>query len=235
VRQPSLFLFDEPLSNLDASLRVQMRIELTRLHQQLKTTMIYVTHDQIEAMTLGQRIAVFNMGRVEQVGTPVELYDNPANIFVAGFLGSPKMNLIPAEVVSVSAQGVTVHAAGDVTFVVAANGSGLRAGDRVTLGIRPEHVVAGPSAGTGNSCVAMINVVEHLGDVFVAYAAMTGVDGLISFKQSAASAVLKRGSEIAIHFPADRCYLFDTQGKTLERIGAAAGRSSAAGEIITSA
>jgi multiple sugar transport system ATP-binding protein len=95
VRKPELFLFDEPLSNLDASLRVQMRVELSRLHSELKTTMIYVTHDQVEAMTLGQRIVVFNGGRIEQVGTPHELYNAPANLFVAGFLGTPKMNFIP--------------------------------------------------------------------------------------------------------------------------------------------
>ncbi|XLM20922.1 ATP-binding cassette domain-containing protein, partial [Chromobacterium piscinae] len=97
VRKPGVFLFDEPLSNLDAALRVQMRIELARLHQELGSTMIYVTHDQVEAMTLGHRIAVFNAGRIEQVGTPLELYNRPANRFVAGFLGSPKMNFIPAQ------------------------------------------------------------------------------------------------------------------------------------------
>jgi multiple sugar transport system ATP-binding protein len=96
VRKPKVFLFDEPLSNLDANLRVQMRVELTRLHRELGTTMIYVTHDQVEAMTLGQRIAVFNAGRIEQVGTPLELYHSPANRFVAEFIGSPRMNLLPA-------------------------------------------------------------------------------------------------------------------------------------------
>lgn len=235
VRQPSLFLFDEPLSNLDASLRVQMRIELTRLHQQLKTTMIYVTHDQVEAMTLGQRIAVFNTGRIEQVGTPVELYDNPANLFVAGFLGSPKMNLIPAEVVSISELGVTVRVAGDVTITAAVKQGGLKAGDQVTLGIRPEHMVAGPFAKDANSGVAMIKVVEHLGDVSVAYVAMNAVSSLISFKQPAGHAALKSGSEIAIHFPADHCYLFDTEGKTLERLSASANEAIAIKEIITSA
>ena len=95
VREPKIFLFDEPLSNLDAALRVQMRTELARLHRELGTTMIYVTHDQVEAMTLGQRIAVFNAGRIAQVGEPMALYDRPANLFVAGFLGSPKMNLVP--------------------------------------------------------------------------------------------------------------------------------------------
>jgi multiple sugar transport system ATP-binding protein len=235
VRQPSVFLFDEPLSNLDASLRVQMRIELTRLHQQLKTTMIYVTHDQVEAMTLGERIAVFNMGRIEQVGTPIELYDNPVNLFVAGFLGSPKMNLIQAEVVSASQRKVTVRVAGEVTVVTAANGSSLKPGDFVTLGIRPEHVVCGPSTNETNSALVTANVVEHLGDVSVVYAAMPGVSGMVSFKQPAVSVALKPGSEAVIHFPPDRCYLFDTEGRTVERTTGEAGSPSAFGEIISSA
>ncbi|WP_301547080.1 MULTISPECIES: ABC transporter ATP-binding protein [unclassified Duganella] len=108
VRTPEVFLFDEPLSNLDASLRVQMRVEISRLHQELKTTMIYVTHDQVEAMTLGQRIAVFNAGRIEQVGTPHELYNHPANLFVAGFLGTPRMNFIAGEIIAASADRASV-------------------------------------------------------------------------------------------------------------------------------
>src|SRR5471030_332897 len=109
VRKPELFLFDEPLSNLDASLRVQMRVEISRLHKELKTTMIYVTQDQVEAMTLGQRIVVFNGGRIEQVGTPFELYNNPGNLFVAGFLGTPKMNFIPGVVATLAAGRVGVR------------------------------------------------------------------------------------------------------------------------------
>ncbi|MBF0716239.1 ATP-binding cassette domain-containing protein, partial [Gemella palaticanis] len=102
VRKPQVFLFDEPLSNLDASLRVQLRVEISRLHQELKTTMIYVTHDQVEAMTLGERIVVFNGGRIEQVGSPHELYNHPGNLFVAGFLGAPKMNFIACVAVAAS-------------------------------------------------------------------------------------------------------------------------------------
>ncbi|MDP9109968.1 MAG: sn-glycerol-3-phosphate ABC transporter ATP-binding protein UgpC, partial [Pseudomonadota bacterium] len=103
VRKPEVFLFDEPLSNLDASLRVRMRYEFAKLHEELNTTMVYVTHDQVEAMTLADRIAVLSAGRIEQVGTPLELYEHPDNVFVAGFIGSPRMNLIPAEVVEASA------------------------------------------------------------------------------------------------------------------------------------
>src|SRR5476649_811840 len=119
VRKPELFLFDEPLSNLDASLRVQMRVEISRLHKELKTTMIYVTHDQVEAMTLGQRIVVFNGGRIEQVGTPFELYNNPGNLFVAGFLGTPKMNFIPGVVATLAAGRVGVRLPGGALVDVA--------------------------------------------------------------------------------------------------------------------
>src|SRR5450830_305288 len=143
VRKPSLFLFDEPLSNLDASLRVQMRVELSRLHKELGTTMIYVTHDQVEAMTLGQRIAVINGGRIEQVGTPFELYNNPGNLFVAGFLGTPKMNFIPGVVATLAAGRVGVRLPGgalvDVEAHAAADGDTMQPGDQVTLGIRAEH------------------------------------------------------------------------------------------------
>src|ERR1700743_1325891 len=108
VRKPRVFLFDEPLSNLDAALRVQMRIELAKLHRELGTTMIYVTHDQVEAMTLGEQIVVFNKGNIEQVGAPLELYDRPANKFVGGFLGSPQMNMLPAKLVSQSEAGTVI-------------------------------------------------------------------------------------------------------------------------------
>ena len=111
VRKPKVFLFDEPLSNLDAALRVQMRIELARLHDELKATMIYVTHDQVEAMTMADKIVVLQAGVVEQAGSPLELYHHPRNLFVAGFIGSPKMNFLPATVTAVDAGGATVAAA----------------------------------------------------------------------------------------------------------------------------
>src|SRR6201985_3776778 len=139
VRQPGVFLFDEPLSNLDAALRVQMRTELARLHRELGTTMIYVTHDQVEAMTLGQRIAVFNAGRLAQVGEPMALYDNPANLFVAGFLGSPKMNLVPVTVSANDAHALRVRA-GDGEFELGASGDAPAIGATATLGFRPAQV-----------------------------------------------------------------------------------------------
>jgi multiple sugar transport system ATP-binding protein len=133
VREPKLFLFDEPLSNLDAALRVNTRLEIAQLHRRLSATMIYVTHDQVEAMTLADKIVVLNGGRIEQIGAPMELYDRPANEFVAGFIGSPKMNLI----------------------------DGARIGETVkTVGIRPEHITVDPSAGRWRSTVVHA---EHLG------------------------------------------------------------------------
>ncbi len=139
VREPKAFLFDEPLSNLDAALRVNMRLEISELHQHLRTTMIYVTHDQVEAMTMADRIVVLNAGRIEQVGSPLELYRTPANLFVAGFIGSPKMNFV--------------------------NGAEAEKQGAATLGIRPEHITLSPESGTWKGTVG---IAEHLGsDTFL--------------------------------------------------------------------
>src|SRR6478672_5124298 len=134
VRKPQVFLFDEPLSNLDAKLRVAMRTEIKALHQRLKTTSVYVTHDQIEAMTMADKIVVMNAGRVQQIGTPLELYDNPTNLFVAGFIGSPAMNFIPGRL-----DGGTIRAANGVAFAVKGN-SAVKPGSDVIVGVRPEHL-----------------------------------------------------------------------------------------------
>jgi multiple sugar transport system ATP-binding protein len=138
VRNPQVFLFDEPLSNLDAKLRVQMRTEIKELHQRLKTTSVYVTHDQIEAMTMADKIVVMNAGRVEQTGAPLDLYDNPANLFVAGFIGSPAMNFIPGKIVA-SSVGFAVQLADGIRVPVPRSGTAMADGREVTLGIRPEH------------------------------------------------------------------------------------------------
>ena len=140
VREPRLFLFDEPLSNLDAALRVKTRIELARLHRELAATMVYVTHDQVEAMTLGDRIVVMHEGRIQQAGSPLELYEHPANRFVASFIGSPTINLVPATTQACSAAGarLQVHAGCEVD--VAVDGTALAPGQRVEIGIRPEHL-----------------------------------------------------------------------------------------------
>jgi len=138
VRKPQVFLFDEPLSNLDAKLRVQMRTEIKELHQRLKTTSVYVTHDQIEAMTMADKIVVMNAGEVEQIGAPLDLYDNPANLFVAGFIGSPAMNFIPGKVVA-NGSGFDVQLTGGLRIPAPRASGALGAGREVTLGVRPEH------------------------------------------------------------------------------------------------
>ncbi|QTP54341.1 sn-glycerol-3-phosphate ABC transporter ATP-binding protein UgpC [Billgrantia sulfidoxydans] len=167
VRNPSIFLFDEPLSNLDAALRVQMRIELARLHEELDATMIYVTHDQIEAMTMADKIVVLQGGVVEQVGSPMELYHHPRNRFVAGFIGSPKMNFLQVKLVEASPTGVEVRLPDGATCIVQVDGTGLN-DESLTLGIRPEHLQIdseGPLSGR-------IEVIERLGGVTSLYVRM---------------------------------------------------------------
>ncbi|TIW19337.1 MAG: sn-glycerol-3-phosphate ABC transporter ATP-binding protein UgpC, partial [Mesorhizobium sp.] len=156
VRNPQVFLFDEPLSNLDAKLRVQMRTEIKALHQQLKTTSVYVTHDQIEAMTMADRIVVMHDGYVQQVGRPLELYDRPANTFVAGFIGSPGMNFLPAKV----AKGGKVDAVlADGQKLRLPDGLPLKDGDALTIGLRPEHI----KLVDDGALKAEVEVVEPLG------------------------------------------------------------------------
>ncbi|WP_136419187.1 sn-glycerol-3-phosphate ABC transporter ATP-binding protein UgpC [Herbaspirillum sp. ST 5-3] len=165
VRKPDVFLFDEPLSNLDASLRVQMRIELANLHRELRTTMIYVTHDQVEAMTLADRIVVLNAGRVEQVGSPLDLYHRPDNLFVAGFLGSPTMNFIAGTVHGSEDDRLTVATASQAVLHTDAPAR-LAPGTPVTIGVRPEHVCL---CDAGEGIPARVHAVERLGDISYVY------------------------------------------------------------------
>lgn len=158
VRDPAVFLFDEPLSNLDAKLRVQMRTEIKALHQKVATTSIYVTHDQIEAMTLADRIVVLNGGRIEQVGTPLELYRTPANLFVAGFIGSPAMNVLDGTVDA--DDGEPAVRLGDGSAIRIAPERKVRPGQAVRIGLRPEHFVAG---GDGNAIAGQTLLVEPTG------------------------------------------------------------------------
>jgi lactose/L-arabinose transport system ATP-binding protein len=167
VRHPEVFLFDEPLSNLDAELRVHMRIEIARLHKELATTIIYVTHDQVEAMTLADKIVVLREGVVAQVGSPLQLYDNPDNLFVAGFIGSPKMNFLEGVVEASGASGLAVtlpdFANMKLTLPLSA---ALKTGERITLGVRPEHFNDSGSA----ALPLTIDIIEHLGGETFAYA-----------------------------------------------------------------
>jgi multiple sugar transport system ATP-binding protein len=219
VRKPQVFLFDEPLSNLDASLRVQMRVEISRLHRELKTTMIYVTHDQVEAMTLGERIVVFNGGRVEQVGSPLDLYNQPGNLFVAGFLGSPKMNFISAEVISANEREVAVRIPNGAIVTAAVNGAHAERGVAVTLGIRAEHLNFVDVQEALSNCIdADIGHVEHLGDASIAYAKVRNVPDMLAIKQSTGIADRKAGNAVLLHLPSQHCHLFDAGGKTFPRL-----------------
>ncbi len=161
VREPSIFLFDEPLSNLDAELRVQMRAEISGLHQRLGNTMIYVTHDQVEAMTMADRIAVLRAGRLEQYGRPLDLYNRPGNLFVAGFIGSPRMNFIEGVVSAVDEQGVTVSTADGSAIRLPPRAEPIAVGARITFGLRPEHAGLA-DAGKGDLPYA-VSAIEQLG------------------------------------------------------------------------
>ncbi len=202
VRDPQVFLFDEPLSNLDAKLRVQMRLEIRKLQQRLGVTSIYVTHDQVEAMTLGDRLMVLNGGYVEQFGTPIELYDRPATLFVAGFIGSPSMNFLPAEVAS-----------GMVTL---ANGARLAGGGtasgKVTLGLRPEHLIADETG----PIEVNVQLCEQLGAITLLHGHLSGTDvecvASMPGHVSAAPGTLMRFAIAPEHL-----HMFDTQtGKRVD-------------------
>ncbi len=201
VREPKLFLFDEPLSNLDAKLRVTMRIEIKRLHRRLDATSIFVTHDQVEAMTLADMLVVMNGGRVEQIGTPTEIYGRPASTFVAGFLGAPAMNLMPAHV----ADGrVRLDAAADIAFDLP-----LPAAKKVTLGIRPEDIEL-----SAQGIPVKVDLVEELGGSRIAYAVLAGQEISIVLPRGAAAAV---GDILRIALPPAALHVFDGEtGRRLE-------------------
>jgi multiple sugar transport system ATP-binding protein len=219
VRQPRVFLFDEPLSNLDAALRVQMRIELKRLHRQLSTTMIYVTHDQVEAMTLADRIVVLNEGRVEQIGTPLELYHHPRNLFVAGFIGSPNMNFLPATVTACDAKQVTLDlGSGRPVIAAVEETAGLHPGTKVTLGLRPEHLTH--TASNEGQFEGEVIAIEHLGPESYVYLSCGNDEALVIRKGVVGSdreTVIEVGQRVSVAVPQHACYLFDETGTALPR------------------
>ena len=207
VREPKGFLFDEPLSNLDAALRVQMRFQIAKLHDTLNTTMVYVTHDQVEAMTLADRIVVLKDGLVMQVGTPAELYERPANLFVAGFIGSPKMNILPCSgsvnrLELEGQNGISLSGAGD-------SGANYTEQVQITqLGIRPEHIsVCAPEDA---HCSGLVDFAEYLGSDTFLYV-NCGAQGNIIVRTTGQVSDLK-GKHIGLHFAEQSLHRFDTNG-----------------------
>ena len=214
VRHPKVFLFDEPLSNLDAALRVQMRIEIARLHKQLAAIMIYVTHDQVEAMTLADRIVVLNAGLVEQVGSPLELYHHPRNLFVAGFIGSPKMNFIETTASATDDHSVSVHLPGGTLLKVPCKGASVRSGDPVTLGARPEDLSVDGSGDAHIGGKAL--VVERLGGETYTYVQLD--DGTMITVKSDRTALSSAGQPLNFGIHADTCHIFTRDGLAVERL-----------------
>jgi multiple sugar transport system ATP-binding protein len=214
VRKPEVFLFDEPLSNLDTALRVKMRYEFAKLHEQFKTTMVYVTHDQTEAMTLADRIVVLQAGRIEQVGSPLALYEHPDNLFVATFIGSPGMNIIDAVVHEAGPQGATVKLGGGELIRCAVDAGAARPGDVVKLGVRPEHLRAGVAS---NALASTVTFVESLGSITYAYCSNTGAPDVITCALEGDRRVAA-GEALALGVPAEKAYLFDASGRAFRRL-----------------
>ncbi|MGP9767776.1 ABC transporter ATP-binding protein [Halomonas sp. AOP13-D3-9] len=211
AREPRILLFDEPLSNLDASLRVQMRNEIARLHNRLGSTMIYVTHDQVEAMTLADKIVVLNGGHIEQVGSPHELYQRPATKFVAGFIGSPTMNFMPAELLAGDANGCRVRAVGIGELALPQNAQQQRSGEALTLGIRPEHLCL--AAPTDDNCFDIVNV-EYLGNEVYVYLEPKQGDTLLIHRSEAPSQ-WQEGQQVSLAADWEKVHLFDESGAAL--------------------
>jgi len=202
VRKPKVFLFDEPLSNLDAALRVNMRIELSRLHQELGTTMIYVTHDQVEAMTMGDRIAVFNEGRIEQLGAPMALYQRPANAFVAGFIGAPRINLIERPDSAASAAHQALWQQLPPALLPATRRIGLRA----------EHLRL---TAAGDGVPATVALAEHLGDVSILHLRVEGLAELLTAKVGGPTVLLQAGTVVGLQPDPAWALGFDAEGRLL--------------------
>ncbi len=212
VRDPEVFLFDEPLSNLDAMLRVQMRLELAKLHQELATTMIYVTHDQVEAMTLADRVVVLDRGRIAQVGTPLDLYHRPENRFVASFIGSPAMNFLPATVVNTDGREATVSPAGGHPVRTSVRGKLGGGAEGLELGIRPEHVAATAPGGAESALDGRISMVERLGHTTMLYVDTPA--GSVVVEDDGESAG-RPGEAVGLAFAPGRIHLFDREGRAL--------------------
>ncbi|MBY5539007.1 sn-glycerol-3-phosphate ABC transporter ATP-binding protein UgpC [Rhizobium leguminosarum] len=220
TRSPDVFLFDEPLSNLDAALRTQMRVELSSLHAELGATMVYVTHDQVEAMTMASRIVVLNQGVIEQVGSPLELYRNPDNLFVAGFLGAPRMNFLGVTLDEVSGRNVTVSAPGLVPVTVElAEATVLAKGTSLTLGVRPENISMVADGAQGGAINGQARLVEHLGRETILYVDAGNLRTIASESgtgnitvQLSYVAPFAADQNVALKLDANELYLFSPDG-----------------------
>jgi ABC-type sugar transport system ATPase subunit len=213
VREPAAFLFDEPLSNLDAALRVQTRIEIAKLHKDMNATMVYVTHDQVEAMTLADKIVVLRAGTVEQVGAPLRLYHHPRNLFVAGFIGSPQMNFIATKVTGTGPDGVRVALPGGGEATARVSAAGVSEGEPVTLGLRPEHVIEGEG---GARLRGKVDVVEQLGESHLLH--MVLADGQRMIVRAGGDAHAAEGQEIEVGVDGAQCHLFRKDELAQERL-----------------
>ena len=211
TRKPKVFLFDEPLSNLDAALRVQMRVELAKLHDQLNATMIYVTHDQTEAMTLADDIVVLDEGIVSQKGSPMELYSNPSNLFVGGFIGSPKMNFIDSKILSSTNNSTEIDIFGTSKITIPKTSSNSSNGDSVTLGIRPEHLLVNQDGDA--SWESKVFVVEKLGSGTFLYLEKDGEPLVV---ETEGDSNIKVGDTVKVGFTASRCQLFDSNNQAFK-------------------
>jgi multiple sugar transport system ATP-binding protein len=217
TRDPKIFLFDEPLSNLDAELRVQMRTEIGKLHERLGNTMIYVTHDQVEAMTMADKIVVLRKGRVEQVGAPLALYNTPANKFVAGFIGSPRMNFIEGRAGNVTPTSIEFLAEDVPPITLRATGHRVTSGDALSLGIRAEDITL------GGDCHAVVEMTELYGASSYLHCHLPGDVPLLVHQ--AGQSKVRKSDVVNVQFPPDKCHLFDEAEQAIAA-GAALGEAA---------
>ncbi|MCP4790173.1 MAG: sn-glycerol-3-phosphate ABC transporter ATP-binding protein UgpC [Gammaproteobacteria bacterium] len=212
VRNPKVFLFDEPLSNLDAALRGDMRVELAKLHHRLNATMIYVTHDQVEAMTMADRIVVLNDGKVEQYGSPMELYHHPKTLFVANFIGQPNMNFLTCQPLHHIEDSLTIDVSGYGHLTLPVHTTGANLGSSIELGIRPEDIQL---TDHGEGFTMHIDVIEQLGGSTIAHGQVNDKDFCAVLP---GDANIKPGGEIKLAINASKCHIFDADGKAMRRL-----------------
>ena len=209
VREPEVFLFDEPLSNLDAMLRVQMRVEIAKLHKDLSATMIYVTHDQVEAMTLADKIVVLDRGEISQIGAPMDLYLQPENKFVASFIGSPTMNFVPAELTQAEGSSAALDLKGGGHVTVQTRKGPAKKNGGLELGIRPEHVGLGEAGAANTNLPGTIQIIEHLGNATIMYIDTPAGQIVV---QDDGFAKGKAGENVGVILDPSRCHIFASNG-----------------------